>query len=597
MKPLLLAATALLAVFAPAARAQNYTTVSNLVFGAYLDTNGGSQSLKLDLYLPTNAPAPMPVVVWIFGGGWMGGSRSLATAQSAGILGLCSRGYAVAAIDYRLSGVAQWPAQLHDVKGAIRWLRAQAGVYQFDPNHLGVWGASSGAHLAEMLGLATAPSATVGNTTVNLKGNIGGNLDQSDAVQAVCDWFGPADLLRMNSYFTANLTNDDIATSPQSLLIGAPIQTVPELTATANPLTYIHAGCPPFLIIHGTADGTVTFNQSELFNDALTRVGADVTFLPNFGADHNAPFSSWYTANITNAVYRFFDRTLKGITTNALPVAAMNVSSTNGTSPFTVNFYATNSFDPDGSISLYAWSFGDDSVAGNFSTTTHTYTSAGIYTAILCVRDNAYGLRSTTRTITVNQALHLPNTPPQISLTSPTTNSVQLAPGAIYLQASVTPGSSSITNVQFAVDGVVLGQDFNSPYGLAAGNLSAGHHTAQARVTDVNGLATNSTLIGFEVFTNTFTPLVVNVSGTNFFAVQFNRVPAATNLTHTVDASTDLVNWNSGSSYAFSGSVTNSAVTAQFSRTGTNVETVTVRDVLPLNGTAKNFLRVRVTTQ
>lgn len=589
----------LLALAGPVtAGAQNYTTISNLVFGTYLDTNNAVQPLRLDLYLPTNAPTPLPLVIYVFGGGWRGGSRALNPQVPGNLpfLGVCSRGYALAAIDYRLSGVAKWPAQINDVRGAVRWLRANAATYNLDPKHFGAWGDSSGAHLAELLGLANIPSATVGGTTVNLQGNIGGNLASSDAVQAVCDWFGPADLLRMNTYFTANLTNDDIATSPQSQLIGAPIQTVPELTATADPLIYVHSNGPPFLIIHGTADGTVSFNQSELFNAALVGVNADVAFLPNFGADHGSPSTNWNTANITNTVYRFFDRTLKGITTNALPVAVINASGTNGTAPFTVTFYATNSFDPDGSLSLYAWSFGDDSGGGNFSTVTHVYNAPGVYTATLCVMDNQFGVRSTTRTITVNQALRQPNTAPQITLVSPVTNAVQLAPGAVYLQAAVTPGNSPVTNVQFAVDGVLLGQDINAPYGLALGNLSAGHHAAVARATDTNGLAAFSASVGFDVLPNSVTPLVVSLGSTNFLAVQFNRVPGATNLTCAVDTSTNLVDWNPGSIYSAAGDTTNSTVTTQFSRTGANVETVTVRDVLPMNRGTKNFLRVRVTT-
>jgi len=592
---------ALLAGFTPAARAQNYTTVSNLVFGTYLDTNNVVQQLKLDLYLPTNAPTPMPLVIYIFGGAWMAGGRGLnpQIPFSQPFLGICSHGCALAAIDYRLSGVAKWPAQIQDVRGAVRWLRANAAAYNLDPQRFGAWGDSSGAHLAEILGLCNAPSSTVGNATVNLEGNIGGNLNCSDRVQAVCDWFGPSDLLRMNSYYTANLTNDDIATSPQSLLIGAPIQTVPELTATAHPLIYVHPNGPPFLIIHGTADGTVAFNQSELFNAALAGAGADVAFLPNFGADHGSPISSWSNASITNAVYRFFDRTLRGITTNALPVAVMNATATTGNVPFSVTFYATNSFDPDGTISLYAWSFGDDSGGGNLNAITHTYNAPGVYTATLCVMDNNYGLRSTTRTVTVNQPLRFPltNTAPQITLTSPPANAVQLAPGAVCLQATVTPGSGAVPNVQFALDNVLLGQDINVPYGLAVGNLSAGHHTAVARATDTNGLATFSASVGFDVLTNNVTPLVVSVAGTNFFAVQFNHIPAATNLVCSVDTSTNLVSWTSGSIYGFTGDTTNSSVTAQFGRTGTNVETVTVRDVLPINLTLQNFLRVRVTTQ
>ena len=157
-------------VSAPRIRAQNYTTISNVVFATYLDTNSAVQSLKLDLYLPTNSPAPLPVVIWIFGGAWMGGSRSLAGPTSADMLNLCSRGYALVAIDYRLSGVAKWPAQIHDVRGAVRWLRAHAGAYNLDPNRFGVWGASSGAHLADVLALCDGPSCSVGNTTVDMQG-------------------------------------------------------------------------------------------------------------------------------------------------------------------------------------------------------------------------------------------------------------------------------------------------------------------------------------------------------------------------------------------------------------------------------------------
>lgn len=582
-----------------AAYAQNYTTVSNLVFGTYLDTNGVTQSLKLDLYLPKNSTGPIPTIIYVFGGAWMSGTRTLnpLVPFSQPFLGVCARGYALAAVDYRLSGVARWPAQIQDVKGAVRWLRTNAATYNLDPKHFGAWGDSSGAHLAELLTLANVPSATVGGATVDMQGNIGGNLTNSDAVQSVCDWFGPADLLRMDSYFTANLTNHDAATSPESLLIGAPIQTVPELTSTASPLIYVHSNCPSFLLIHGTADGTVPFNQSELLNAALVADGADVTFLPNFGADHGSPINSWSNANITNAVYRFFDRTLKNITTNALPVAAINSTATTGTVPFSVTLYATNSYDPDGTISLYAWSFGDDSGGGNFSSITHTYTAPGIYTATLCVMDNQFGLRSTTRTIIVNPALKFPltNTAPQVALTLPATNVVQLAPGAVCLQASITPGNSPVTNAAFFLNGNFVGSDLNPPYSLALGSLNPGHYTAFCRAIDTNGLTTTSATNGFDISPNTFTPLIVTNGGLNYFAVQFYRVPAATNLSYAVDTSTDLQNWSNGVAYTFGGNTLSNANAVEFSRTGTNLENIVVRDATPMNVIAKKFLRARAT--
>ena len=577
-----------------AARAQNYTTISNLTFGTYLDTNGVSQNLQLDLYLPTNAPTPLPLVIYIFGGGWKQGSRSLNIPNATDYLNLCARGYALAAIEYRLSGVAQWPAQIHDVKGAVRWLRANAATYNLDPNRFGVWGGSSGAHLGNLLGVATVPSSTVGGTTVNMQGNIGGNLNFSDAVQAVCSYFDPADMLRMDSYFTSALTNHDIATSPESLLMGAPIQTVPELTSTASPLIYVKPTAPPFLLIHGTIDNTVPFNQSEIFNTALLAANVDVTFYPNYNASHGFPSTNWSTANITNAVYRFFDRTLKKITTNALPVAAMKISTNSGNAPLTVTFTATNSFDPDGTISLYAWSFGDDVGAGNNGVTNHTYTAPGIYTATLCVMDNQFGLRSITTNITVNQPVKA-GTSPQVSLFAPGTNAVQLASGAVCLQANVTPGSSPVTNAYFYLNGNFVGSDLNPPYSLALGSLNPGHYVAACSVVDTNGHFGFSATNTFDVLPNNFTPLIVTNAGQKYYAMQFYRIPAATNFTYTVDASTDLVNWSNGATYTYGGNVLSNATAVEFSRTGTNLETIIVREATPMNAKPKNFLRARAT--
>src|SRR5436305_12322843 len=148
---------------------------------AYVE--GGGPRQTLDLYLDQNATGPLPLVVWVHGGGWQAGSKEGAGPARLVLLG---KGYHVASINYRLSQQAPFPAQIEDCKAAVRWLRAHAGEYHFDPDHFGVWGASAGGHLVALLG-------TSGGVK-ELEGNLG-NAGVSSRVQAVCDWFGPADFL------------------------------------------------------------------------------------------------------------------------------------------------------------------------------------------------------------------------------------------------------------------------------------------------------------------------------------------------------------------------------------------------------------------
>lgn len=179
---------------------------------------GGMERQQLDLYLPEKAEGPLPVIVCVHGGAWLGGSKDNCPA-----IRFALKGYAVASINYRLSHQAVFPAQIEDCKVAIRWLRANATKYKLDPEHIGVWGASAGGHLVALLG-------TTGDVK-ELEGK-GGNLDQSSRVQAVVDWFGPTDFTRMGG------THDN-PKSPESLLIGGAIQENKDKAAKANPITYV----------------------------------------------------------------------------------------------------------------------------------------------------------------------------------------------------------------------------------------------------------------------------------------------------------------------------------------------------------------------
>jgi acetyl esterase/lipase len=250
---------------------------------------GGHERQRLDLYLPEKADAPLPLIVWVHPGAWTFGSRN----DVGSALQFVQKGYAVASVGYRLSQHARFPAQIEDCKAAVRWLRANAKSYNLDSDRVGAWGASSGGHLVALLGTSGGVKDLEGKE---------GPLDQSSRVQAVVDWFGPTDLLQMGG-------GHDAADSPESKLIGGPLQENKDKASRANPIAYVTKDTPPFLIMHGDKDPLVPFGQSELLVTALKKAGADVTFRPVKGAGHGGPaFSS---EDNLRAVEEFLDKHLK----------------------------------------------------------------------------------------------------------------------------------------------------------------------------------------------------------------------------------------------------------------------------------------------
>jgi len=249
-------------------------------------------SLKLDLYLPDPLPdEPRPLVVWIHGGGWRGGSKDWTRAPET-----LGTEYVVASIDYRLSQDATFPAQIHDCKAAIRWLRAHAAEYGFDPDRIGAWGSSAGGHLVALLG-------TSGDVE-ELEGTVGDHLDQSSAVQAVCDFFGPTDFLAMIGQ--PSLLDHRSPTSPESLLLGGPVAEMQELARLASPITFVDSSDPPFFIVHGDEDPTVPVEQSIDFHAALLAAGVESTLTIVEGAEHGGFADVVYVA-----VKAFFDAHLR----------------------------------------------------------------------------------------------------------------------------------------------------------------------------------------------------------------------------------------------------------------------------------------------
>lgn len=315
---LLFVSLAILAGLRPAAAQATCQSYPGLTFATWQDAAGQAQELKLELLVP-QAASPVPVVVWIHGGGWFSGSR---LPIPAGVAALCSRGYAVASVDYRLSDTALWPAQIQDVKGAVRWLRARAATYNLDPDRFAAWGSSAGAHLASMLGTAgDQETVTIGNETVDLAGDIG-EIGGSSRVQAVVSWYGYGDFLQMNFY--PSTQNHDTNGSPESRLVGDWIQRVPERVATASPVTFASPGDPPFLVMHGTLDDLVPFNQSELLVDALRLNGVRVSWVPVPNGGHGN--SAFNTPESYQTVYSF----LAGELLN-LPPVTVGVQATDAT--------------------------------------------------------------------------------------------------------------------------------------------------------------------------------------------------------------------------------------------------------------------------
>lgn len=247
------------------------------------------QDLLLDLYRPKDAGEPLPLIVWIHGGGWQGGDK-----KHFPIRGLVQDGFAVASINYRLTGTAIFPAQIHDCKGAIRFLRAHAGRFGIDPNSVGVAGDSAGGHLAALVG-------TSGGVR-NLEGQIGGNTAYSSAVQAVCDWYGPTDFM-----IFADPDQFDPQRHPVvEALLGGPVDQRKPLARSASPITYVDRKDPPFLIMHGDKDTVVPVQQSRRFYERLKKAGVPAELIVVEEAGHGFPDSK-----PIEQVRDFFTKTLK----------------------------------------------------------------------------------------------------------------------------------------------------------------------------------------------------------------------------------------------------------------------------------------------
>lgn len=262
----------------------------------------GDEAQKLDIYYPEKpGDKPLPLIVHIHGGGWIGGSRF-----PCPVVSMTSKGYVVASIGYRFSQKAKFPAQIQDCQAAIRWLRGNAGKYNIDVNHVGAVGGSAGGHLSALVGTAGGKKAFP---------VIGEFREQSDAVQCVCDIFGPSNFTSVMKQAqedknVRNIFKFNTPSDPYSSLIGAALDREKERTDAVSPIHYVSEDTPPMLILHGTHDTLVPYAQSEELAAALKAKNVPVWFQTLPGSGHGGPAFS--KPGIVALMQNFFDRHLQG---------------------------------------------------------------------------------------------------------------------------------------------------------------------------------------------------------------------------------------------------------------------------------------------
>ncbi len=263
--------------------AQAENVIRDLTFAQVGDT-----TLKLDLYRPEGPTAG--VIVWVHGGAWRSGTRA-----SVDLKGLTAYGWAVASVDYRLSTQAKFPAQIHDIKAAIRHLRAQARTLGLPADRFVIAGSSAGAHLAALVG--------VSNKHPELEGTVGADLKTSSDVQAIINLYGASNLTTTLAQSTPHGLS--VRKPALDLFLGGQPEAVPELARLASPVFHVDAHDPPLLMMHGDQDPQMPINQSHELAGAYQATGRPVVFKVQHGSAHGGPaFTSAESLRLINAFLR-----------------------------------------------------------------------------------------------------------------------------------------------------------------------------------------------------------------------------------------------------------------------------------------------------
>jgi acetyl esterase/lipase len=250
----------------------------------------GDQLLRLDLHLPSRAPRS-PLIVWVHGGAWRSGSKSNMPLGK-----LVAEGYAIASVDYRLSTQAKFPAQIHDLKAAIRFLRAHGATWNLPTRKILIAGDSAGGHLASLMG--------VSNGDARLEGDLGQERSESSEIQGIISFYGGANLTTILSQSTPHGLS--VRVPALELLLGGQPDQVPDLARLASPVLHVDRRDPPLLLLHGDQDPQMPVNQALELSGAYQKAGAPVQLEVVHGAGHGG--AMFYDQERMAVVVKFLRR-------------------------------------------------------------------------------------------------------------------------------------------------------------------------------------------------------------------------------------------------------------------------------------------------
>ena len=250
---------------------------------------------KLDVHLPKTGKAPFPIVVCIYGSAWFSNNSKGTTFNDGLGQRLLKEGFAIVSINHRSSNDAKFPAQINDVKAALRFIRANSVAFSLDSNFVGVTGWSSGGHLSALTGTTNnIAKGTINNISADIEGSLGKFTGSSSKVNAVVDWFGPTDFLAMD-VCGSQMKHDDVK-SPESSLVDGAIQENKDKVTLANPIYYVGKVNPSFLIIHGNKDPLVPHCESEMLYEKLQKAGvkSELVIVPEGGHGPGVLIDKYY---------------------------------------------------------------------------------------------------------------------------------------------------------------------------------------------------------------------------------------------------------------------------------------------------------------
>jgi acetyl esterase/lipase len=307
LKLVVLNAIALFFLSSCSDRPPEVNVLKDLEYSSY-PLKDGRGKLLLDLYLPQiESSQPLAVIIFIHGGGWLENSKENCPGQV-----LAQRRFAIACINYRYSTQAIFPAQILDVKKAVRWLRQNAAQYNLDPNRFGAMGDSAGGHLSALLGTSAGVSRLEPD-----------NGQISTRIQAVSNFYGPTDFTKFPRAFEEYPTPEVLAKNKDKpwwrltevvyKLLGAPVSQRLELAKLANPIAHIDDRDPPFLVVHGELDDIVPISQSDLLVEALKAKGSEVEYIrdPNLKHSYLGKKGEPFDPKLLDVTIKFFERHLK----------------------------------------------------------------------------------------------------------------------------------------------------------------------------------------------------------------------------------------------------------------------------------------------